>query len=118
MTLNSKINKIYFKTSESSAYVDTHICIQYLQQKKKSYLYVASFSIIFTLFFSHKDVNVVIVLDSVGEEEPAVVNVALFTMIDGLVIWLRKFLLSLHCCNIEGSAVFLTCIFLATRVKL
>lgn len=79
---------------------------------------MASFSIIFTLFFSHKDVNVVIVLDSVGEEEPAVVNVALFTMIDGLVICLRKFLLSRHCCNLEGSAVFRTCIFLATRVKL
>lgn len=76
-------------------------------------------SIIFTPFFSHKDVNVVIVLGSVGEEEPAVINVALFAVIDvGLFIGLRKFLLNLHWFYINGSAVDLTCMFLATCAKL
>lgn len=43
------------------------------------------------------DLNFVITLGSVGEEEPTVVSIPLFAVIDvGLVIGLRKILLLLH----------------------
>ncbi len=64
------------------------------------------------------DLNAAVVLGSIGEEEPTVVSVTLFAVIDvGLVVGLRKFLLLLMCYKIEVATFFITCLFLVISTK-
>jgi len=64
------------------------------------------------------DLNGAVVLRRVGEEEPAVISISLFAVIDvGLVVGLRKFVLHLHYFKSEVGAFFLTRVFLVTSTK-
>lgn len=64
------------------------------------------------------DLNGAVVLSSVGEEEPTVISIALFAVIDvWLVVGLRKFFLLLLLYKNEVVTLFVTRVFLFTSTK-